>query len=334
MRFGPVPLAQAAGAVLAHSTGPLRKGRVLSGEDCDLLAAAGVTSVIVARMDPGDVAEDAAAMRIARALVPDPEGQGLAIGPATTGRVNLSATGPGVIRLDAAAIGRLNAVEPMITLATVADWQRCEARMMVATVKIISYAVPEAAVAAAEAAARGAIHRLAPVIRTASLIETVIPGHDPGPKGKAAMAARLERLGVSLEAVTEVAHDEAALAAALATAPGDLLLILTASATSDPADVAPAALRRAGGVVDRFGMPVDPGNLLFIGALDRRPVIGLPGCARSPALNGADWVLERVVCGAAPDAAAIGAMGVGGLLKEIPSRPRPRSAGQVTSLRP
>ena len=325
MRFGPVPLSEAAGTVLAHSAGPLRKGRVLAEADCAALAAAGVATVIVARLDPGDVAEDAAALRVARALVPDPAGQGLEIGPATTGRVNLSATGPGVIRLDAAAIGRLNAVDPMITLATVPDWQRCVAGAMVATVKIISYAVPEDAVAAAEGAALGAMRRLAPVIARASLIETVIPGHDPGPKGRAAMAARLDRLGVALEAVTEVPHDEAALAAVLAAAPGDLVLILTASATSDPEDVAPAALRRAGGVVERFGMPVDPGNLLFIGALGARPVIGLPGCARSPALNGADWVLERVVCGAPPDAAAIGAMGVGGLLKEIPGRPRPRA---------
>jgi molybdenum cofactor cytidylyltransferase len=71
-------------------------------------------------------------------------------------------------------------------------------------------------------------------------------------------------------------------------------------------------------------MPVDPGNLLFHGALQGRPVIGLPGCARSPALNGADWVLERMACGLALDDDEIAAMGVGGLLKEIPSRPQPR----------
>ena len=62
-------------------------------------------------------------------------------------------------------------------------------------------------------------------------------------------------------------------------------------------DVAPEALWQAGGEVVRFGMPVDPGNLLFLGQIERKPVIGLPGCARSPALNGADWVLQRVGCG-------------------------------------
>ena len=74
----------------------------------------------------------------------------------------------------------------------------------------------------------------------------------------------------------------------------------------------------------RFGMPVDPGNLLFLGRFGRKPVIGLPGCARSPALNGADWVLERVICGVDVTSTDIAAMGVGGLLKEIPTRPMPR----------
>ena len=99
---------------------------------------------------------------------------------------------------------------------------------------------------------------------------------------------------------------------------------MTGSATSDLHDVAPEAVRRAGGQVERFGMPVDPGNLLFTGRIGTRPVIGLPGCARSPALNGADWVLERLACGLEVGDDDIAAMGVGGLLKEIPLRPQLR----------
>ena len=103
-----------------------------------------------------------------------------------------------------------------------------------------------------------------------------------------------------------------------------LFMVLTGAATSDLHDVAPEAVRAAGGTVARFGMPVDPGNLLFHGRLGARPVIGLPGCARSPALNGADWVLERIACGLEVTDDDIAGMGVGGLLKEIPIRPAPR----------
>jgi molybdenum cofactor cytidylyltransferase len=123
-----------------------------------------------------------------------------------------------------------------------------------------------------------------------------------------------------------VDHDAQAIATALKSADAPLICILTGSATSDLHDTAPEGLRRAGGTVAHFGMPVDPGNLLFLGHLGDRPVIGLPGCARSPALNGADWVLERLICGVTVTPADIAAMGVGGLLKEIPSRPRPRRA--------
>ncbi len=147
---------------------------------------------------------------------------------------------------------------------------------------------------------------------------------DLGGKAEAAVRGRLARLGMDLAEVASVPHDEAAIAAALAPLRGDLALILTGAATSDSHDVAPEGLRRAGGAVTRFGMPVDPGNLLFYGALGNRPVIGLPGCARSPALNGADFVLERIACGIMPTEDDIAAMGVGGLLKEIPIRPEPR----------
>ncbi|TMM54358.1 molybdopterin-binding protein [Sulfitobacter sabulilitoris] len=327
MRFGAVPLAQAQGAVLAHSVpvtaGRLRKGRVLAQADIAALQEAGITEVIVARLDDGDVGEDAAAQALANALVPDPAAAQLDVTKPFTGRVNLLARGPGVAVLDAGAVQAVNRIHPMITVATVPPMQQMAGGGMVATIKIISYAVPGAALKTACAAARAAIRLAPPVLRSASLIVTEIPG-GAGDKGRAAIEARTDALGLTMEQVTLVAHRTDALAAALRSAASDLTLILTGSATSDIDDVAPSALRAAGGRVERFGMPVDPGNLLFLGDLGGRAVIGLPGCARSPALNGADWVLARVACGIAVTGDDIAAMGVGGLLKEIPTRPQPR----------
>jgi molybdenum cofactor cytidylyltransferase len=315
------------GGILAHSEavpggGRLRKGAVLTAEDVALLAAAGLAEVTVARLDPGDVAEDAAATRLGAAVA----GAGVTVTPAANGRVNLKAAGPGVARIDAAAVHALNRVHPAITLATLPPLQRVASGTLVATAKIIAYAVPDDALAAACAAAIGAVGVLPVVLRSAALIQTAVPGQEAGllVKGERAVRGRLRALGMTLERAQVVAHDTAALAAALTGAPGDMVLILTGSATSDMADTAPAAVRAAGGVVARFGMPVDPGNLLFTGDLAGRPVIGLPGCARSPALNGADWVLERLTCGIAVTDADIAAMGVGGLLKEVPIRPQRR----------
>ncbi len=338
MKFGPVPVRDAQGAILAHSeqaadpadgyrslTYKIAKGTVLSHQHVLDLEANDHKHVTVARLEPGDVEENAAALFLARALAPKPDQLGLRLSGVGAGRVNLIADGAGVVEVDAARIAAFNAVDPMITVATLGDKTRVVAGTMVATIKIISYAVPEAALISAAQGAAGALHLRAPVFASATLIETSVRGATPPDKGRRAMAGRLERLGLMLSPRVVVPHDPQAIAETLRDAPGEVLLILTASATSDPHDTAPQGLRMAGGTVTRFGMPVDPGNLLFLGALNDRPVIGLPGCARSPALNGADWVLERVVCGIPVSATDIAAMGVGGLLKEIPTRPRPRT---------
>ncbi len=332
MRFGPVPLTKAEGAILAHSValtdGRLRKGCTLSSADLARLRAAGLAEVMVARLDPGDVPEDLAARQLADALVPDPVAAGLATSQAFTGRVNLNAACAGILSLDVAAIHALNRVHPAVTLATLAPYARVASGQLAGTVKIIAYGVPGDALSKACDLARAAIRVLPVRLRTASLILTEVPDLDPklAAKGRRAVEGRLRLLGIALADCVTVPHHALAVARALAAAPGEMVLILTGSATSDLQDVAPEGVRRAGGRVLRFGMPVDPGNLLFLGDLGARPVIGLPGCARSPALNGADWVLDRVACGLALTDDDIAAMGVGGLLKEIPVRGRLREA--------
>ena len=330
MRFGPVPINQAMGAVLAHSVvlgvGRLRKGMVLGAADIAALQAAGKATVVVARLDANDIGEDQAATQLAAALVPDPVAQCLNVTTAFTGRVNLNAVGPGVVAVDAAAVLALNRIDPAITLATLAPLTRVAAGTLAGTVKIIAYGVNADAVTRACAQARAAIRVRPVVLKSAGLILTEVPGQDIklAAKGRRAIEARLRALGMEMAACVRVLHDLAAIAEALAQIPGDMVLILTGSATSDLYDVAPQAVRAAGGVVMRFGMPVDPGNLLFLGDLGARHVVGMPGCARSPALNGADWVLERLACGMVVTADDIAGMGVGGLLKEIPIRPQLR----------
>lgn len=329
MKFGPVALADAEGGILAHSIqlaeGRLRKGVVLGPAQIETLRAAGHDVVTIARLEAEDVHENAAAERLAVALAEHaPE---IVRSPPFTGRVNLIAERPGVVCLDTMAINTVNAVDPMITVATVAQHHQIHAGGMIATVKIIAYGVPRAALERAAEAARGALRLAVAQYRTASLIITDVPG-GAGNKGAEAIAARVSGLGMEMAETVVCAHDETALVRAIMQARGDIVLILTASATSDPHDTAPQALRAAGGHVERFGMPVDPGNLLFLGHLGQQPVIGLPGSARSPVLHGADWVLARVACGLPCGAAEISAMGVGGLLKEIPTRPQPRQGGR------
>ena len=118
MRFGEVPVAEAEGAILAHSlklgTTALKKGRVLSRADVELIAASGVSEITAARFDPEDVGEDEAAERVATAS----RGSGIAMAAPFTGRVNLHAEARGLLVFDSERIHRLNLVDEAITLGT------------------------------------------------------------------------------------------------------------------------------------------------------------------------------------------------------------------------
>jgi molybdenum cofactor cytidylyltransferase len=333
MKFGEVPLAEAQGAILAHSlrlgTTALKKARVLSAADLELIAAAGISRVVVARLEAGDVGENAAAERVAAAAA----GPGIAAAAPFTGRANLCAESRGLLVFDPQRVDRFNLVDEAITLGTLPPFATVAPRQMVATVKIIPFAAPEWAVeeCAAVASRGGPLLRVAPFRPiSVGLLQTRLPGLKEGilDKTREVTEARLALLGCKLVFEARCAHETAPLAALIGAAflhGIGLLLIHGASAILDRRDVIPAAIEAAGGRVDHFGMPVDPGNLLLLGHVGVRPVLGLPGCARSPKINGFDWVLERLVAQLPTGAAEIMRMGSGGLLAEIPSRPLPRA---------
>ncbi len=280
--------------------------------------------------EAGDLDEDAAAERLAAALrVTNVDAR-----PAATGRVNLHALSAGVFTVDKALIDAINAVDPAITLATLADHATVEAGRMVATVKIIPFAVAGALVARAASLAAGrdafAVHPFAP--RRVGLVQTMLPNVKGQVLDKTARIteARLARSGSRTVRELRTPHDAAPVAAAIRELlpDSDMIVLFGASAMCDPQDVVPAAIRAAGGTVSRAGMPVDPGNLLVLGEVGGKPVIGAPGCARSPKENGFDWVLDRLMAGLDVSAEEITGMGVGGLLMEIATRPQPREAAR------
>jgi len=333
MKFGDTPIAEAVGAILAHNLKlggrVFRKGRTLVADDIAALSAAGLANVVAARLEPGDVGEDEAANRIAGRLT----GAGITAAPAFTGRANLFAETAGLCRVDRAAVNRLNAIDEAITLATLEPDTVVAPKQMVATVKIIPFAVAGERLAACEKAVAEAARPIAVApfaAKRAMLIQTELPGVKPSVLDKTVeiTRARLTALGGSMIGERRVAHDTAALVPAIKTAladGADLVLVAGASAILDRRDVIPSAVEAAGGTVLQFGMPVDPGNLLLVGRVGAVDVLGLPGCARSPQVNGFDWVLRRLMAGFPIDAAAVRGMGVGGLLGEIPSRPLPRA---------
>jgi molybdenum cofactor cytidylyltransferase len=326
VRFGPAPLDECEGAILAHSqqVGGQRwpKGRNLNADDLATARAAGIARLVVARLEPGDVSEDEAAAALGAALA----GAHVVAEAPVHGRVNLVAAADGVTLIDVDAVNRINLISESITLGVLAPHERVRRGDVVATIKIIPYAVRSEALEQTVAAAIPL--GVAPFASTqVALIQTRLPGQPDKLFAKTVEVtrARLAAIGASLAASEFCDHETEALTALLRR-PTDARIVLVAGASAivDRRDVVPAAIEAAGGRIERLGMPVDPGNLLCLGFLGERPVLGLPGCARSPKRNGVDLVLELLLAGLPVDCAAIARMGIGGVLAEV-DRPEPRT---------
>jgi len=333
MKFGPLALELAQGAILAHalrlpSGRRLRKGIRLGPDEIEAIRQAGIGEVIAAWLEPDDTGEDEAASRIAAALARP----GIRVDAAATGRANLHAEADGLFFADRAIVDAINAIEPGITLATLDNLSEVNSGRLVATVKIIPYAVPtravDRAVAMAAAGMALGIHPYLP--KRIGVVATRLPSLKSSVMDKTirVLEGRLAASGSTISGEIRTAHEAAAVAGAIGEmlARSDIVLVFGASAISDIDDVIPAAIRDAGGSIVHFGMPVDPGNLMLLGEVGGKPVIGAPGCARSPAENGFDWILQRLIAGRQVTAAEITGMGVGGLLMEIGTRPQPREA--------
>ena len=331
MKFGPASPADAIGGVTVHTLrqGPLvlKKGTTIGPEEVEALTRAGVKEVVVVRLEDGDVSEDVAAASIAQAVA----GEGISVERAFTGRANLFAAAAGVLVVDRAAVDRINGVDEAITFATLAAYKPVVEGEMVATVKLIPFGVEAKLRDAAVAATAGGALRIAPyTVKRVGIISTLLPGLAPKviEKTLRVTADRLAPAGATIMAERRVPHDEKVLAAAIKELLGlgaELVIVFGASAIADRRDVIPAAVTGIGGAIEHFGMPVDPGNLLLIANAGGIPILGAPGCARSPVENGFDWVLTRLLAGLKVTRGELTVMGVGGLLMEIVTRPQPRT---------
>lgn len=327
MWFGSVAVEEAMGGILAHSVrageNRFRKGLVVDRHCIAGLTAAGIDRVTIARLDENDIHEDAAAEKIASAIV----GHGVVVDHAKTGRVNLFAVNDGLLCFDRQVIESINSIDESITFATLPQDTWVLSGRMIATSKIITYAVPALAIAQVVEKITASISVQSVGSHQATLIQTRLPSVKTTVLDKTSSVTRrrLAARNASLLQELRCEHDTAALTARLQSVKnGDWILVAGASAISDRRDVIPEAIVAAGGKVIRYGIPVDPGNLLLLGELHGRTVIGLPGCARSPRLNGLDLLLNRLACDVEITGPWLNSLSVGGLLAEMVDRPQPR----------
>ncbi|MFP3855352.1 MAG: molybdopterin-binding protein, partial [Anaerolineales bacterium] len=341
MNFGPRPLDQAEGQILAHNIADedgrrlLRKGHILSNEDLDRIRQLGWNEVYVAELAPGDLNEDEASWRLAQLL----SGANLELQGPTTGRTNLLAKEHGLLRVKTNLLAAANRVAG-VTIATLPPNRVVPAHQLVASVKIIPYGLPADSLEPLHPAAKqnNAAVMLDPlkpksvhlILHGSSRVEDFLQRTFLPP-----IQQRVESLESELTTTQFVPFNQKdeldSLSRQLTSSceeGADLIIVAGETAIMDSDDLIPNAVRLAGGEVECVGAPVDPGNLLMLAYLGSTPVLGAPGCARSPKENVIDWVLPRLLVGERLNREDLIAMGPGGLLAEIKDRPMPRQASQ------
>lgn len=323
MHLGNVPLEQAVGAVLVHNIvgtdgrKVLSKGRVVRADDLATLKALGKETVYAAILEPGDIREDEAAERLARLVA----GNGIDLSKPSGGRVNFYSTERGFLRVDDELLRRINAL-PGIALATIPRYSPVMPKKMVATLKTIGLALPGVTVAQAEQVVRegGTVFSITAIGK--SQIALILTGSANGQARvrevfAPPIRARVEELGAQIISEQYVAEDEGAIAGAIRAAlDAGAQLVILAGETSimDAEDISPRGIRRAGGGIELFGAPVEPGNLTLLAYCGAVPIIGAPGCIKSRETNAVDLILPRLLAGDRVTRADVIALADGGLL--------------------
>lgn len=305
----------------ADGTIALRKGARIGGADRDALAKLNGREIHVVELEPGELGQDDAADRLARAFA----GPGTVPEAASQGQARLKATARGILRVRADVVLAVNERPPLM-LFTHLDGQAVDEGEEVAGVKSAALATPEHLLAAVEAELRGA----EPAVRVAAFQPRrvlLIVTERLEPRGRemviGAVRRKLAWYGSTLSHVAEVEQAREPVRAALTATTADLVLISGANPL-DPLDPAVVALRDLGGEMLRSGVPGHPGSMVWAGRLDGAAgggaagggaaVIGVATCAGFGRDTALDLVLSRVLAGE-PLESAVSAIGYGGLLE-------------------
>ena len=295
------------------------KGRRLSAADLDAYAAeltAGSATVLL--LDPGELHEDDAALRLAAGVA----GPGLETRGPVQSRVDLRAAHAGVLHVRVGALERVNRLDPL-EVFTAFDGSVVEAGALVASVKIAPHVVEASVVEAALArlgSARRPLVRVDPFLtmRVAVVVKESLRAADRE-RFEASVRDKVERLGSTLIGIAYVADDEGAVTGAMAdaaardTAAADVILTAGGRST-DPLDPFYVAIERLGGRVVRHGVPAHPGSMLWLARIGRTAVLGLPTCGAYSKATAADLVLPRLLTGERPGPGLVAGLGHGGLL--------------------
>jgi hypothetical protein len=294
------------------------KGRRLTTADLNALAAAPPgPPVTVLLAEAGELHEDDAALRLARAV----GGEGLDLRGPTQSRVDLVASTAGVVNVRIPELERLNRLDPL-EVFTVFDGQTVETGDLVASIKVAPHVVEAAIVDEGVRLTDFGAHPIVWVApfqagRVGVLVKESL--HAPArERFEASVRAKVEGLGSTVAAIEYVDDDPDAVEEAMSRftrEPDPVDLVMTAGAAStDPEDAVFLAIAALGGRMVRRGVPAHPGSMLWLARVGRTAILGLPTCGAYSKATAADLLLPRLLSGEPASEKTVAKLGYGGIL--------------------
>jgi molybdenum cofactor cytidylyltransferase len=323
MRLANVLIEQSVGGILVHNVADagghkaLMKGHQVTPADADMLRGLGKKEVYVAILEPVDVRENEAVTRIGRAVV----GENTSATQASSGRVNVLSSTRGVINLNAEALARLNSIDG-VTMATLPAHTVVEPKTMLATIKTIGLSLPEGALKQVEEIVRELGAAVWVRALTSARVSVLLTGSMQAKKRvqdtyTEPIRSRVEELGGQITSTEYIEEDIGVIGEAVGrviASGADCVILAGETSIMDADDITPRGIKAAGGVIEVYGAPVEPGNLLLLAYSGRVPIIGAPGCVKSRDKNVVDLILPRLLSGERVSRAEVIALANGGLL--------------------
>ncbi|MCX5907096.1 MAG: molybdopterin-binding protein [Deltaproteobacteria bacterium] len=319
-----IPVEQAVGMRLAHDItrivpgkfkgAAFRRGQVLKGRDIPRLLDLGKKQVYVLRLNPGELHEDDAAKRIARAV----KGKGLTLRGPREGKVDFIAKVSGLLKVNIQAVTKINSVGSII-LSTLHNHSCVSPGKVVAGTRAIPLVLKESRVKKVEEIGRreGPVLQILPlpprkvgiIVTGSEIFEKRIKDHSAG-----VVAQKVESLGSRVARKAVVPDDPARIGLEIRRmkSAGCRVIVATGGLSVDPDDMTLAGIRKSGAKVIFYGAPILPGSMSVYARLGNTVILGAPACVIHDPTTALDLLLPRALAGDPISPREIAAMGHGG----------------------
>lgn len=307
--------------VKGEGKGPaFRKGHVVRQEDIPLLLSMGKQNLFVWENEAGMLHENEAAEILYRIAA----GPHMAPSEVKEGKIEVLAEADGLFTVDIERLRRVNSLGDMMiatrhTNSPVKKGDRLAGTRVIPLV--IAQEKMDRAVAAAGEAPLLALHPYRPkkvaIITTGSEVAggLIKDAFTPVIQQKIREFGGVE-MGYAVFGDEPAAVTEAILQYVK---DGAELVVCTGGMSVDPDDKTPLAIKNTGADIVTYGAPVLPGAMFMLAYLGGVPIMGLPGCVMYAARTVFDMVLARVAADVPVTAAAMAALGHGGLCLKCPT---------------